>query len=76
MPTPFQCVHHEWQWWIDPVGPIHVNELMHQHCNDYLVCCEVLELYSDEPVWLCHICTAYVLLGHNHMWSVGDLVWT
>ena len=65
----------EWQWWKEPCGPIELEECMCQRCNQYLVCCEIVELWTLRACYLCHRCSGWVLDAHAICWDIHTCQW-
>ena len=64
-------------WWVeDAVGPLPLEELLCESCGDFLVCVYAEELWTERAIHLCNFCGAFLLLGHNRHWSIGEFYWT
>ena len=67
------------RWWVDDLdgepcqGPLHLNELLCELCDEYLVCCYVRETWVERSSLLCNHCTALALSGHNILWSIDTI---
>ena len=74
--------HRDFTWWLSDgfLGPLHFNDIQCEHCAGRPVASKVglSEVRcDDEPteMVLCNVCSATVLLWHNELWEVDELIW-